>query len=210
MNTALAKPYYDPSDPSIDVNPVGEMQSLYKTVTTACYVDVAFGIEKPENVLRRYGFNDDDIRFLLNSDQFRVQVDRCRAELTSSGMMFKAKNAMLADSLMQSIYRQASDPQTPLAMKLEAYRTFAKFGGLEPQPSAQKGAIGGVSISINLSAGTGTQPQTITVTASQPDEQPEEDDFVVFDALPEQTPFNIKGLADFNFGDFGDLSGENA
>lgn len=148
--------------------PKSELESLYARVNASCYTDIAFGFEQPEKVLRRYGFSQDDIQFLLASPAFQQQVDKCRSELTSSGMMFRAKNAMIADSLMQAIYQQASHPNTPLAMKLEAYRTFAKFGNLEPVPAAANAkSAGGVSININFSGKSGG---TVSITADAPTE----------------------------------------
>lgn len=143
-----------------------EVSPLFRNLPTAAVVDVALGMEPPETILSRYGLTGSQIKSLLAFQPFQTQVDRCRAELQSSGVMFRTKNALLAELMQEDIYRTASNKNTPLVQKLEAYRTFARFGALDPgnNPQAnQSSGNGGIVLNINF--GQTAPSQTITIDA---------------------------------------------
>lgn len=170
-------------------SPVAHPTLLYKNLPSTAVVDVALGMEPAEKILARYDLTPSQIASILAFPPFQTQVERCRAELESSGVVFKTKNALLADMMQEDIYRTASNKATPLAQKLEAYRTFARFGGLDPSLNGSKDTVqtNGSGIVLNINFGQ-TAPSALPKT-------------VTIDAEPQHVP----QLRTLPSGDFADL-----
>ena len=68
----------------------------------------------------------------------------------SSGQTFRLKAAVMADSLMDNMYKHAMDADTPVKDKAAALQLLTRVGELEPKASAQVNAGPGFSITINI------------------------------------------------------------
>lgn len=126
----------------------------------ALLTDIAIGdYEKDEDVYRRHGLTEKQWKFLNGTEAFKTAVLKVRTELERNGRMTQTKARLMADDLMEVIYREAMNPEIPVALekRLEVLRTFAKLADLEPKTNLNaKGGQGGpaFAIQINISQPT--------------------------------------------------------
>ena len=112
---------------------------------------LALGREDELVVASRYGFSVEDYNRLCELRPFQVALASQRAQLDKDGITFQVMAAMQAAELRDKTWMQAMGPEVPLSQRLEALKTFAKLGNLEPKEvKGPAGAGTGFSIQINL------------------------------------------------------------
>ena len=112
---------------------------------------LALGREDELVVASRYGFSVEDYHRLCELRPFQVALASQRAQLDKDGITFQVMAAMQAAELRDKTWMQAMGPDVPLSHRLEALKTFAKLGNLEPKEvKGPAGAGTGFSIMINL------------------------------------------------------------
>lgn len=79
--------------------------------------------------------------------------------MKANGFVFRTKAQLAAEDLLEDVYIMAKDSEATLPQKLDALKTFAKLGELEPKPDKSAAAGGGFSITINLGDKTLTLSQ---------------------------------------------------
>lgn len=112
---------------------------------------LALGREDELLVASRYGFSVEDYHRLCELRPFQVALASQRAQLDKDGITFQVMAAMQAAELRDKTWLQAMAPDVSLPQRLDALKTFAKLGNLEPKEV--KGPVGagtGFSIQINL------------------------------------------------------------
>lgn len=113
--------------------------------------EAAVGIDTLEEICERYHYTPEQTAQLRNDAGFKARVSRMEADLRKEGVTFRMRAAHAAEDLMADVWRKAKDPQVGLALKIDALKTLAKLGDLEPKQSigaVQQGA--GFSITINI------------------------------------------------------------
>lgn len=112
---------------------------------------LALGREDELVVASRYGFSVEDYHRLCELKPFQVALAAQRAQLDKDGITFQVMAAMQAAELRDRAWLQAMGPEVSLTQRLDALRTFAKLGNLEPKEiRGPMGAGTGFSIQINL------------------------------------------------------------
>ena len=120
--------------------------------------EAAVGIDSLEDICARYHYSPEQTEQLRNDPGFKVRVSRMEQELKKEGVTFRMRAAYAAEDLMADVWRRAKDPSVGLGMKLDALKTLAKLGDLEPKQNLNpQAAAGGFSITINLPQ-VGEQP----------------------------------------------------
>lgn len=79
--------------------------------------------------------------------------------MKANGFVFRTKAQLAAEDLLEDVYIMAKDSEATLPQKLDALKTFAKLGELEPKPDKNSAVGGGFSITINLGDKTLTLSQ---------------------------------------------------
>lgn len=114
---------------------------------------IAVGLEEPADIARRFGFEGTKWDALSAWKPFQDAVQARAAELEQSGYTFRLKSAMRADMLSDQVFIEAMGHDATLGQKMEAMRTFARLGDLEPKAQTAVAAQGsGFSITINIPA----------------------------------------------------------
>ena len=115
-------------------------------------LEVATGLEDITEIAPRYGLTEADVEALMVYKPFIIEVERLKSELYKSGKTFKLKASMMAEEVMDRVFRQALQEDIGITSRLDALRTLAKLADLEPKPSlnTQAAAGSGFSITINL------------------------------------------------------------
>lgn len=152
--------------------------------------ELALGMEEPDDVARRYGWEGRRWDNLKAWKPFLDAVDKQRAEFEKTGVTFRLKAAMKADVLADQVFVKAMANETSLLQKIEALRFFSKMGELEPQPKAAVANTGpGFSITIDLGGGSKTTTPVVVDVKPTAVEQVE-DVSVVSTSTPTPTPFD--------------------
>jgi hypothetical protein len=183
----------------IDRNGSVALQNLH--ADPKLILEMAAGVEDPDLLAKKYGYPEVRWELLKNDPAFKQAVEVKRSELQRSGYIFKTKAALCAEDLLEDIYEQAKDPETPLTQKLDAFKTFTKLGGLEPKEEKQVATGPGFQITINLGEQSVTlgsnnvvdvtdvteiKPENVTAVTNLPAGSPDE--------LPEPPPHIGKTL----------------
>lgn len=111
---------------------------------------IAMGMEDPQEVAARYGYEGLKWELLNAWKPFTDAVAAKKAELETSGITFKIKAKALTEDVFEDAYRIARGNDATLLQKLEFVKLGAKLGDMEPKASAQVQAGPGFSITINI------------------------------------------------------------
>ncbi len=138
----------------------------------ALLTDIAIGdYSEAKEVYERYNLTVKDWEVLEKSKAFQAAVLQVRSELEKDGRMSRYKARMMADDLMDVVYREAMDEGNalPIEKRLETLKVLARLGDMEPKNTlGSKAGSGGpaFAIQINLNqAPAGTKPAIVEITA---------------------------------------------
>lgn len=130
--------------------------------------EAAVGVDKLPEICARYGYTPEQAEQLRNDPGFKVRVSRMEAELKKEGVTFRMRAAHAAEDLVRDVWNKATSPEVGLALKIEALKTLAKLGDLEPKQNLNtQAAAAGFSITINLPQ-VGEQPGRTIEAHSEP------------------------------------------
>jgi hypothetical protein len=111
---------------------------------------MAIGMEDPEEVASRYGFDGIRWKAMQSWKPFNDAVAKQKAELEQNGVTFRIKAKALTEDVFEDAYKIARSNDATLLQKLEFIKLGAKLGDMEPKASAQVASGPGFSITINL------------------------------------------------------------
>lgn len=111
---------------------------------------MAIGMEDPEEVASRYGFDGIRWKSMQVWKPFNDAVAKQKAELEQNGVTFRIKAKALTEDVFEDAYKIARSNDATLLQKLEFIKLGAKLGDMEPKASAQVASGPGFSITINL------------------------------------------------------------
>lgn len=113
---------------------------------------IAAGLEDGVDIAYRYGYTASEYAKLEEHRPFINAVLQLRAELEKEGHQIRAKARWMTDHLLDEAFVKAKMPGTTLPQVLDAIKTFAKVGDLEPRQEKQQAAAGpGTSVQIIFS-----------------------------------------------------------
>jgi hypothetical protein len=111
------------------------------SVPPALLMEVAAGLEEGWEIAARYQYTLSEWEEIEKQEGFQKQVAALRAEMRLSGVTFSRKAALLAEDLLEDLYRLAKNSKS-IADVQSAAKFFAQMGRLEPN-SQERGATGG-------------------------------------------------------------------
>lgn len=139
--------------------------ALYQTSHERLAVELAMGMDSPENIFAAYNFTPDQAMELMESPPFKVLLTRVATEIRENGVSFKAKIKAIAEDLLPHMHDIATDPLQSAAVRADIGKWAAKLAGHEP---SVKGDVspgsGGFNLSITFA---GQAPQAI-ITGHEP------------------------------------------
>jgi hypothetical protein len=122
--------------------------------------DIAHGMEEPVDVAWRYGYAASEYRALEQNPAFVAAVASARSELEKGGHTARVKARWMTEQLMDEVYIRAKNAASPLPQLLDAVKTLAKIGDLEPKQEKVQQATGpGTSVQIIFSGAPGDKPE---------------------------------------------------
>lgn len=113
--------------------------------------EIATGLEDGAEIASRYGFSPAEWEQLASNQIFQRQVKAAIAEREKSGKNFRTKAAVMAEKLMDDMFRSALGVEVPVKDKAAALQVLTRVGELEPRREVDAAASGpAFSISISV------------------------------------------------------------
>lgn len=126
--------------------------------------ECAAGVEDPAIVAARFDFTGDKWERLSQWPPFIQAVQRQKAEFEREGVTFRLKAGLMAEQVMDQMFKQAVGTDSTLLQKLSVFNALVDVSGLKPdKKSAQQAdasAAPRFSITINI-PNAGPTPVTI-------------------------------------------------
>lgn len=125
--------------------------------------EVAAGMEDPALIAARFGFEDEKWERLSQWGPFIIAVQQQRAEFERNGITFRLKAGLMAEQMMDQMFKQAVSNDSTILQKLSVFNSLVDVAGLKPDKKAAVDAAGQApkfSITINI-PNAGPTPLTI-------------------------------------------------
>lgn len=152
------------------------LATKYRHIDPRMIYDLATGMEDPDEVAKRYGFEGEEWEQLAQRPEVVRAVKQQAAELSKNGTTFKNKARLLTNSMLDDLYKACMREDVPVKDKAQALLAVTKLAGLDaPAAAVAQGA--GFSITINLPAAPSlAQKQELPAVEVVATEKPEKDD----------------------------------
>jgi hypothetical protein len=124
--------------------------------------EIAAGLENPEDVATRFGFSGAKWERLSQWPPFIMAVQQQRAEFEKNGVTFRLKAGLMAEQMMDMMFKQAVSNDSTILQKLSVFNALVDVSGLKPDKKAAVDAGPATpkfSITINIPQG----PTPITI-----------------------------------------------
>lgn len=125
-------------------------------------LEVAYGVEDPEQIALRHGFSDSEWLLLKDHAPFIKQVEDKKAELKAGGYSFRLKSSFIAEDLLDDLYKKAKEQDASFSVLLETIKFTSKAAGLDAPVKSDQAPGAKFSITIDLGQG-----QSVSVAVNQ-------------------------------------------
>lgn len=125
--------------------------------------ECAAGLENPADVAARFGFEGDKWERLSQWPPFITAVQTQRAEFERNGMTFRLKAGLMAEEMMNQMFKQTLSADSTILQKLSVFNSLVDVAGLKPDKKAvdtTASAAPKFSITINF---PNQQPTPVTI-----------------------------------------------
>ncbi len=113
-------------------------------------VELAVGIQSEDELLQKYGVTADQFSLFKNSLAFRRELAEAQKLVRDGGFTFATKCATIAEDWLPELDGYLHASHIPFAQKIDAFKTMAKLGRLEPKEEKAQQQANQVNIQINL------------------------------------------------------------
>lgn len=144
-------------------------------------LEVAYGVEPPEEIAERYGFSRTEWLLLKEHKPFVKQVEDKKEELRAGGYTFRMKSAVIAEDLLGTLYLKAKEEDASFHTILETVKLTAKAAGFEAPQKEETNTGSSFQITINLGGGKSVH---VGASAAQPQNS-------IIDIDPEPLDYDI-------------------
>lgn len=124
--------------------------------------EVAAGVEDPAIIAARHGFEGDKWERLAQWAPFITAVQQQRAEFERNGITFRLKAGLMAEQMMDQMFKQAISNDSTILQKLSVFNSLVDVAGLKPDKKAQADSANQApKFSITINIPQGPTPLTI-------------------------------------------------
>ena len=120
----------------------------------AFYIDVAVGVQSYEEICRMYEVPDHVAAQLEHHSEFQRRLSLATQAVEDDGRAFRARCRTIVNNSVAHMSNLMRDPDTPASTQLEAFKTLAKYGELEPDKAVA--ADTGPQLTLNIIAPDGS------------------------------------------------------
>lgn len=112
--------------------------------------ELALGIHSLEAILDGHGLSLYDWEIIEDNPLFKREVAAAMLEVAESGMSFRRKAAVQAETYLLDMDNLMNSVDTAPSTKLDIFKTLVKCGDLEPKDSKAGATAGQFNIQINF------------------------------------------------------------
>ncbi len=157
------------------------------------------GAKRPTyEIVAGEGLTQTEYDAIATNPQFQRYVDAYTRELTESGFSFEAKNRVLAEASLPTLYHMAHDPDTPAAVRRQIVADFVEWGKLKPKTGSEMTSGPGFSITINIPQVGQTPPKTLVFEAETGKNTPKNDEIPLISA-EKHVPIAFSEAEDYEY-----------
>ena len=118
------------------------------TLPDRFYIDLAIGAAPFDDICRTYGLDPEDVGALDADAQFTMRLLQAKQSVEDDGSAFKARCRSMVHETIQHVGRIVSDVEAPARDRIEAFKTLAKLGALEPKEDQTRTTGPALSLTI--------------------------------------------------------------
>jgi hypothetical protein len=134
------------------------------------YLDLAIGTATFSDICGTYGLDPQSVREHQDDPQFQQRLLQAKQSVEDDGRAFRARCRRVVHDTIPRMQMIINDPEVPASTCVDAFKTLAKLGNLEPQPAAQANGAGGNHLTLTIIAPGGAKQETQVVgTVIQPE-----------------------------------------
>jgi hypothetical protein len=126
------------------------------------FLDLAIGVSTFDEVCAVYGVDPEWLREQADDPLFQRRVAIAKQAVEDDGRAFKARCRTVASDLLPHVIQLMKDPDTAASVQLDAFKTLAKLGDLEPVKADPRSAGGGTVLNLTI---IGPEGQTVSPMA---------------------------------------------
>ena len=147
------------------------------------YLSLAVGVQPFDDILRMHEIPQEDASELEAHPIFKQRLLLAQELVEDTGQAFRARCRSIANDALPHIRALLRDTATPPSVQLEAFKTIAKYGKLEPEPKEQAAGPSGPQLTLTIIAPNG---ETAFTTAMVPHHRAVVEDIPALPSYPEE------------------------
>ena len=152
------------------------------------YIDLAVGVQSFADVCTLHNLDPDVVEACEDDPIFKQRVGLAEQAVNDDGRAFKARCRSIVNRSVTRMETLMLDPEIPASTRLDAFKTLAKYGELEPDKQDKQQAQTGPQLVFNIYGPDGTPmiEQTVQgiVVSDQSDKSELSDQFAALPAAP--------------------------
>ena len=161
---------YIPAMTPLLMNPAVSADTVLRTLALAVARNEVGPNEPLPVIVAQEGLTQPEFDAISTNPMYQRYVDGYRRELKDSGFSFAAKCRVLAEDLLPTLYKIATDDDAPAAARVKSIENLVTWADLKPKENAALTTGPGFSISITVNGATTTidTGSSVVKTASAP------------------------------------------
>lgn len=130
------------------------------------FIDLAVGVGTYIDICDNYNIDQTTAESLEADPLFQRRLRIAQQTVEDDGSAFRARCRIAVAESVDSVMHMIKDPDVASSTQLDAFKTLARFGGLEP--AKVEGAAGaGPALVLNIVAPDGSNATLTTVNSAQ-------------------------------------------
>lgn len=132
------------------------------------YLDLAIGTATFADICGTYGLDPDQVREHQDDPQFQQRLLQAKQSVEDDGRAFRARCRRVVHDTIPRMQMIINDPEVPASTCVDAFKTLAKLGNLEPQPAQQAGSNGNHLTLTIIAPSTAGEKQVVGTVVQAP------------------------------------------
>jgi hypothetical protein len=130
------------------------------------FIDLAVGVGTYLDICDNYNIDETAASQLENDPLFQRRLRIAQQSVEDDGSAFRARCRVAVSESVDAVLHMIKDPDVPSSTQLDAFKTLARFGGLEPA-KVEAGNAGGPALVLNIVAPDGSNATLSTVNSPE-------------------------------------------
>ena len=130
------------------------MSTFATALPESFYIDLAIGLTSFEDLCSAYEVDPDEVREHDRDPLFVRRLMLAKQVVDDDGRAFRARCRSIVNNSVHKLYKIMNDPDVSASTQLDAFKTLARFGDMEPKAAKE---AAGAKISLTIIAPGGAE-----------------------------------------------------